>query len=158
MSIIYDALKKNGNNPLPNKEFSNPAPELKKKRPFKLSKLLIPIIFFGIVGYFVHSIMSGKSDLMQIGNRSKNYSKSKKHSRRNSEKQERKRPAPVNKTYSSSDFILEGIIYQEDAPVAIINGQVLELGEEINNFSIAHISKKTVILKNKNNLTKKLVF
>jgi hypothetical protein len=55
---------------------------------------------------------------------------------------------PVTK--GSLGWVLTGIIYDEDAPVAIINNKPVGVGESIGNAKVITIERKQVIIKNGN--------
>lgn len=156
MSIIYDALKKSGDNN-PDRERKPPLspdaepvmpPKIKKE--FDTKKLLIPLAFVIVVGFFVYHMITSKNNPNH--SRTKHTAASKSSS---GTKHESPRPAPVVKNYSSSSLILEGIIYDEAKPLAIINGKVLKPGDSVNDATIESITATKVILR-KNGTTQEL--
>ena len=53
---------------------------------------------------------------------------------------------------------VEGIIYDADAPTALINGEMRALGEVVNNFTIIEIGREYVKFKNQDKIiTRELV-
>lgn len=151
MSIIYDALKKSGDNPERERKTvlsaDSPLPSTPKlQKPFDKKKLLLPIVFVLIIGFFGYPIVTGKNN--HKGNHSK-YSSAAKSS--GTKHESRPAPAPVVKNYSSSSLALEGIIYDEAKPIAIINGKVVKPGETINDATVESISATKVILRKNGN-------
>jgi len=57
----------------------------------------------------------------------------------------------VSARYKSQDFILEGIVYDEKVPLAIINGTVYRHYERLGDYMIIDIAKKEVTLRNLDN-------
>jgi len=154
MSIIYDALKKSGDNPDKERKSvlspdAEPPAAPKPKKPFDKKKLFIPIIFLAVVGFFSYQYIFPKK--ISGHNRSKHSFASKTSS---AAKHESARPvAPVVKNYVS--LTLEGIIFDEAKPLAIINGKVVKPGETINDSTVESITASKVILR-KNGATQEL--
>jgi hypothetical protein len=53
------------------------------------------------------------------------------------------RPAP-RKVFNT--YVLEGIIYDDKGPIAVINGQVLHMGEKIDTLELKKVEAKSVEL------------
>ena len=59
---------------------------------------------------------------------------------------------PAKKKYSSENLILEGIIYNNETPTAVINGKLLKEGDRISAFRVSRINKDSVkLFDSKNN-------
>ena len=52
----------------------------------------------------------------------------------------------TKKHYQEDKLILEGIIYDEGRPLAVINGKVLREGDSVGNFKIKNIGARNVQL------------
>ena len=150
MSIIYDALKKSGDNPERERKSAlspdappNPVPTPKK--PFDKKKLFIPIVFLLIIGFFGYQMLETKND--HKGNKSKHSTASKSSGIKH--EAYRPPPPPVAKSYSS--LTLEGIIYDEAKPLAIINGKVVKPGETVDDAVVENITSTKVILRKNGN-------
>lgn len=132
MSVIYDALKKAENKD--KKELN----VKKKKNSLILILWLIPIILFFISGiqYFKKRVVVAPKNL---------------------EEKETKITPPAENLTVTPTYILEGIIYDEDSPIAIINGQILKKQDKIGDFEVININLDSVELFNsKENSTLKL--
>jgi len=53
----------------------------------------------------------------------------------------------IPKEIDVGGLLLEGVIYSEESPVAIINQEVLKCGEEIGGYRVLEINEKEVVLK-----------
>lgn len=154
MSIIYEALKKieaqkpSGTGKFKNladTPFSSPvstadAPTLTRlvsskprfKIPWKIIALCagLGVIIAGVVFLFLRVKAAAVSSTSTINVRS--------------------RPAHT-KASSSSNFVLEGIVYDEKVPLAIINGVVYRHYERLGDYMVIDITEKEVTLRNLNN-------
>lgn len=155
MSIIYDALKKSGDNPDKARKpilsaDVEPPVSPKPKKGFDKKNLLIPIVFLAVVGFFTYQMTVAKKSTGH--NRSKHSSASK-NSSGSKHQSSRPAPAPVVKNYFS--LTLEGIIYDATKPIAIINGKVVKPGDTIEDSTVENITATKVILR-KNGTTQEL--
>jgi hypothetical protein len=156
MSIIYDALKKSGDNPDKERKTAlspdaAPIPAVMPKKAFDKKKLFIPVVFLAIVGFFAYQLVFAKK-VPDKHSRSKHSSASKNFSGTKHESS-RPAPAPVVKNYFS--LTLEGIIFDETKPIAIINGKVVKPGDTIDDTTVEKITPTKVIL-HKNGTTQEL--
>jgi len=148
MSIIYDALKKSGDNPdrerkaVLSPDAEPPAPP-KPKKGFDKKKLFIPVVFLAIVGFFAYQMIFTKKAPGKHSH-SKHASAAKSSSGTKHEAS-RPAPAPVVKNYFS--LTLEGIIFDETKPIAIINGKVVKPGDTIDDATVEKITATKVILR-----------
>ena len=55
-------------------------------------------------------------------------------------------PSPASKATSRLGWVLGGIIYSNQAPVAFINKRMVRVGDRIGEATVVSISKKSVIL------------
>jgi len=139
MSIIYEALKK------AEKKLDKP-PSSRKK----FIKLGIILILFLIGGYFLFTNFPKKVV------KTKGYKKEKQKEvsiplKRKISQAPSQKQTPLQK---KSRFILSGILYSKESPLAIINGQTLKIGEEIEGAKILDIKEdKVVIGKNSKKIT-----
>ncbi len=127
MSIIYDALKK-----IEKKHFQSSPVKFKKKLVIFLSGLgVVCLVFLAVYLKINHSKLT-KDSVKKMTN-SKTVL-----SRKISQKRKRQ-----EKTY-----ILEGIIYDEKAPLAMINGRMVKEKDKIGNLEVMEISPNSVKLLN----------
>ena len=70
---------------------------------------------------------------------------------------QKRTPQPV-KEYSVDQYALEGIIYEGDTPLAVINGKLLNKGDIINGFTVKEIMPNSVILLGPDNKETNLTF
>jgi len=56
----------------------------------------------------------------------------------------------IPKETDIAGMVINGIIYSDDDPVTIINGEVLRLNDSIGDFIISEIDKEKVVLKKGN--------
>lgn len=137
MSIIYNALKKVEDN---NKEPKPPSSHKTKKL---LAVLVIAIGSLGVIAYFV---VSAKNFFSNPGSEIQAE-----HSRSGSSGSDRK--------YKAGRYVLEGIIYDGQIPLAIINGEVLKKGDSIGDYKVTDITDNSVqLLDTKDNTTSTLSF
>ncbi|MCD6227891.1 MAG: hypothetical protein J7K17_00205 [Candidatus Omnitrophica bacterium] len=128
MSIIYDALKK-----IEKKHFQSSPVKFKKKLVIFLSGLgVVCLVFLAVYLKINHSKLT-KDSVKKMTN-----SKTGVLSRKISKKRKRQ-----EKTY-----ILEGIIYDEKAPLAMINGRMVKEKDKIGNLEVMEISPNSVKLLN----------
>lgn len=135
MSIIYEAIQK------VEKE-NNQQKSMKDKG--KLPKLLIFILALAIVGAL--AIYLSQNVFSLIKEKAKGVTKDYKNAvtlaqnlQEGSKKEENKR----SKT-SSSQYILEGILFDKEMPLAVINGKILKKGDVLDNVEIIDISPTIV--------------
>ncbi|HEC69150.1 MAG TPA: hypothetical protein ENI31_02540 [Candidatus Omnitrophica bacterium] len=138
MSVIYEALKKAEKKP-------DKPPSSRKK----IIKLGITLIFFLAGGYFLFTNLPKK--VVKIGGYKKEKQKESSLSLKRKVSQPQKQTSLPQK---KPQFILSGIIYSKDSPLAIINGQTLKIGEEIEGAKILDIKENKVIIgKNSKKIT-----
>jgi hypothetical protein len=134
MSIIYQALKKvedKGKIRLSNKD--------RKK---KLFIFLLPTISFSLFIVLGSLYFKKKNISLQISSKGELNL-------------DRKKSTPLpSKKYPPNNYILEGIIYDEKTPLAIINGKVLGKQERIDDLELISITPNSVELLNLNDKTK----
>jgi hypothetical protein len=163
MSIIYDALKKaESKNNFKMTEQNNQA----KTPPQNLSNsknnpLLIIILLLIIAASFfmVFRYINANSAKLKIAfSLNTGTTKQKNRRRLNPRTADKPEEIPVKK-YSSGTYTLEGIIYDGQVPLAIINGQVLAKDALIEDWRIIEITDAAVkLLNTKDNREKKLIF
>ncbi|MCP4653388.1 MAG: hypothetical protein GY858_08425 [Candidatus Omnitrophica bacterium] len=143
MSIIYDALKKADKDPVGSASKS----EVKiVKTPKKVpKKIVLPIILIGVVIFFI----------FHLKNQPENQASHKLTS--SSRGVQRKRKPIPKKTYSKGSYILEGIIYDEISPLAVINGRMLNIGEALKQMKVTQITPTKVTLTNLDNNKKSIL-
>ena len=151
MSIIYDALKKADKSPSANE---TPAASPIKNPGVKInfSKLIIPILFIGAL-IFLATNMLGQKNSTKKSNVRQNIKSQQKTSRHTSSTSGQNASTSSSRgMFSSAEtFKLDGIIYEEDSAIAIIDGQMLKTGESINGYIVAGITpNKATLINNKN--------
>jgi hypothetical protein len=126
MSIIYDALKKvDGGNKSP----EPPSPKSKNNIGFIIAAV-IAVVLIGAAIFYV----TRKNFHLDI----KPLAVFKNASLGNSGRPGQKK--------MFNTYVLEGIIYDDKGPIAVINGQVLHQGEKIDNLELKKIEAKSVEL------------
>jgi len=145
MSIIHDALKKAENNTPPAATIPV-KPVIDNHKKINLRPWIIPVIFILCISFFIHTLIFNKNSGTQLSSR--------KDTRHRSSSAKRSSAAPVViKNYSQQAPKLEGIIFEEGAPLAIINGKMVKKGDDLGDFTIAEITpQKAVLINNKNEL------
>ncbi len=140
MSIINDALRKPGSAPAPE-------PGQKPSRPpFDPQKFLIPVIFIACIGWGYHIMTKPHKAKATALSTSKNG------------RTALARSVPAPKNYSDANPVLEGVIYQEGAPLAIVNGKVVKQGQAMNDYTVESITPDGVILRDAQGQKKHLTF
>ena len=154
MSIIYDALKKSGGNPE-----QNPKPAAPAKKPFNFKKLFLPVVCVILIIFAVRYFGGQKNQNRHYRHANHKHNTSSKAFNQPSGKNDTPYMPPqatVQKNYSSATFALEGIIYEEKKPLAIINGKVSRVGDTVNDMTIESITADKIILRDKNGAIKEL--
>lgn len=141
MSIIYDALKKNQDNPQPEGPKLDPLPKKnpKTKKPFPLRFLLIAIIAIALLSWIVANAQK------QAKEANKKYffpRGAKTLSPAQALETMIKKTSP-NRSYN---FILEGIVSSKGSYTALINGHICNTGDTIENAKIEEITADQVTL------------
>lgn len=130
MSIIYEAIKK-----LENKDKSK-LPGKNKKKTFLLLVLLVSIIVFAFsIQYFKKKVVKETNIKEAKGPMPGMDSIPEKD-------------AVDSKEDLSSNYVLEGIIYDYLAPLAIINGKILKKYDKIDDLAVINITPNSVELLN----------
>ncbi|MFH1771605.1 MAG: hypothetical protein ABH872_02205 [Candidatus Omnitrophota bacterium] len=138
MSIIYESLKK------AESKDSNIKPKESKK--FNFTPIFMFLIILGVAGFIgKRYVRTGVILVKNLINGEDKKNKDK--------KKEVKEPLPA-KEYTPNTYTLEGIIFDGDNPVAVINGKVLKEGESIDDMKVIYIGSATVDLLNKKGNTK----
>lgn len=148
MSVIFDALKKVEDIGSNNKDKNNVGQTsiiekatnktLKSQKAVRVNKKIFIYIavILGLSLFFFNSIKKTVKEIVFDGKNkdfvSKDYTFA---------------PEPEKK-YAKGKLVLEGIIYDQNFPMAIINGAVLKVGEKIDQFQVLSITKNTVQLIN----------
>lgn len=141
MSIIYDALKKSENNPVKN----TPSGLGWNKRTIFVSIIFIITLIFGWFHFFKKPSPGEKNKSAKPhGSRSEKHVDSK-----TTKPAERETPV-VKKTYPRNTYTLEGIIYDGEIPLVIINGTVLKTNDKIDNMEVLEITPSSTTLINPN--------
>ena len=153
MSVIYEALKKIEDGKKPRFVYK-PGGNTKglisnKKRFFLLLSLLAAVsLFFVFEGSVLinKKLVRGPRDIQQQYQPSHDF-------RAGIVLDETLEPEPVaapkrikSKKLTSNEYALEGIVYDEKDPFAIINGRVLKRNDKIDTFIITAIGKESVEL------------
>ena len=149
MSIIYDALKKieSKKNHFANSQVNEEtnsfqenekikSKNITKKEVIFLSGVVLLIMLSGVL--FFTSEKRNQAGIPSVTNKRISTQKTKKVSAKNAKL--------IKKHYKG--FILEGIIYDEQAPFAIINSEMLKPLDKIGNYVVEEITQETVILIN----------
>ncbi len=161
MSIIYDALRKAEGHE-PEEAIPVPAPVLKpretpkifvKSRPRRRGKrgdksLGLAIICLGIiVSFFIYNFLArpikdlpGSSGPVERIRQPEAAAKKIKEAGSS--------VAAAAKAFDSKEYILEGIVYDEGSPFAVINGQVVKTYDTIGAFIIKQINQEEVEMVN----------
>jgi len=147
MSVIFNALKKaedSGSGDNDDKKNLNQSSiiekaakkTIKSRRKFNINKKIVifGILILGLAFLFFNT--AKKTIQEAIFNPKSN----KQTSKRYVSSQE---PA---KKYSGGKLMLEGIIFDDSLPVAIINGEVIKAGEKIDEFEVLRITENNVFL------------
>lgn len=152
MSIIYEALKKieaqkpsRKLEPAPQEMFSPPehmgkAPTLtrlvstKPRRRLPVKMLVLACILLPICGTAVFLALHSAGQPVAPRDASLAV-----------------RSTPAAKTVKPQDFVLEGIVYDEKVPLAVISGTVYRHYERLGDYMIIDITEKEVTLRNLNN-------
>jgi len=53
---------------------------------------------------------------------------------------------PIVSTHQSSNWVLQGIVYKAEQPMAFINSRSVKVGDKVDEATVVAINKKTVIL------------
>ena len=117
MSIIYDALRK-AEKKGKDKVTSN------KNKSILFSILIGLVVVLIFVGLTFNYLIKGRHKRKVVG----------------------RKVYFTKKHYQDNKLILEGIIYDEGKPLAVINGKVLREGDSVGNFKIKSIGTKNVQL------------
>ena len=144
MSIIYDALQK-----VEDKDKTSPAPEPQKrsknKSSFVVALAIFGILFLGLLTFSLFKkIAQGKSKMGLV-------------------KQSAVVP-PAQKELAlqvrpEDAYIVEGIVYSSQDPMAIINGKIVKVKDTLGDFEVISIAPEGVSLRNiKDNTTLNLFF
>ncbi|MFA7677045.1 MAG: hypothetical protein WCY34_02625 [Candidatus Omnitrophota bacterium] len=147
MSIIYEALKKIDSGSKPEKVEVKTLPKSAGKRSLKkVLFILFLVILFPvlILGYFFISYKKEKVPVFSIAQKSHQATKIKDASGFKDYLARKISP----KTNISEGFVLEGIVYEDGAAIAIINETFLRESEMISDFKVVKITQKTVELIN----------
>jgi hypothetical protein len=138
MSIIYDALrkvdKKNKNNNKRNKKSRNKPVKSRRLLAIILSSIFCILLFTSLIFYFKASNYRSPKFLAK--------SSVTKSTDKNNQQLQRK-PLPP-KQYKKGQYLLEGIINDQKVPLAVINGEVLSVGDKIGAIKILEINDKSV--------------
>jgi hypothetical protein len=136
MSIIYDALKK--------VEDKDKSPLAKgKKKPFILFLCLV-VIVIGFTIVFIVFKLPPKKQIASITGQKALKDKIKAPAAAELETQDKYSPEGA----LTGNYVLEGIIYDQEAPVAIINGTILREKDKIGKAEIIKINPDSVELLN----------
>ena len=143
MSIIYEALKKAeaGKGPL-SKESAEEADFVSKdkKSPFFKSRIRdigLFLLLFLIGGFFlVNKYLPVRNKLLQTTNKGAGIKKA----------VEEIKPKGLSKKKVYKGYVLEGIMYDQDDPSAIINGRVIRKNDSIDDLVVADITQDGVDL------------
>lgn len=149
MSIIYEAIKK-----LENKDKSK-LPGKSKKNIFLLVLLLVSIsIFVFGIQYSKNKVVS-LSSITNIIKGLLDQETNIKEAKGPMPKADliAERDAVDSKEDLSSNYVLEGIIYDHLAPLAIINGKIFKKYDKIDDLAVINITPNSVELLNSKNNT-----
>jgi len=150
MSIIYDALKKIENkNKVENKDRQQTAPSKKKNKNIFILMLLITVFCVLLIDLTYRQLKKSyalkqkkiQEALALQAQKLQNKPKA-------AEGIEKKLPENLN---------LEGIIYEEKEPLAVINGRILKVKDKIEDLEIVNITPNSVELINTRDNSKVLL-
>jgi hypothetical protein len=159
MSIIYEALKK-----VESKD-KDKSPKEGKKTALTLILSLVGIIFIIILG---SQYSRNKTPLAQAkGEKVKQFSRKEVKKKgtmaqttigistaRSQSVAEKIASPPPPEEGGSADYMLEGIIYDSESPLAIINGKIFKKQDKIDDWQVIDITPTAVELRNlKDNTT-----
>lgn len=140
MSVIYEALKK----------AEAPSSSAKSRRKVNYRKILIfslgTAVCLGYTGFLYKNKM-GKAYFKP--NTAASYITDKQALSKEKTSLSEKSASPEKTRLAKEEnkqFILSGIIYSKEKPIAIINGKSLTLGKEINGAKITEIKENEVTL------------
>jgi hypothetical protein len=148
MSIIQEALKKAQSDAKPGLQEIVKAPAA-KKAPAADKRMLMAIILLALMAFAVFS--AGKL-LSKAGDRTDRTSaaNSQEVGYRPIIKKQASAPSGALKTPESPRLVLNGIMYLEEGPRAIINNFIVGLGDSVSGAKIAKITHQNVILEYEN--------
>ncbi|MCM8787774.1 MAG: hypothetical protein NC935_06990 [Candidatus Omnitrophica bacterium] len=144
MSIIYEALKK-----IEKKEINRPL----SKSFYLFSNLKQILLIFGFVIFIFGllkfiDIFKNKKDFFKNTSSNLNLQNEQKKILDNN-----RQNIPSNISLLSEKYILQGIIYDSQNPIALINGKKLSVGDKINDAKVINIFEDGVILEDKDGKT-----
>ena len=141
MSIIYDALKKIEKKEGVIPQGKEPEAGDKRKKGFPWVLILIPAIVISASLFILHArkraVVKAKDiaevvlPVAPIPIAQEDYSNT-----------------TSGNEFSPGDYVLEGIIYSREDPVAIINGKIFKVKEKVDDLEVANITPDNVELVN----------
>jgi hypothetical protein len=141
MSIIYDALKKAEGNSAGIFSKDN-QPKEKKSNQNKVKLTILIFLFLGVAAILVFNFSSQK----QVSSKQTIIEPKQENKQNTILKKEIKKPeAKLN----NSNYRLEGIIFDQDNPFAVINGKRVYQGDKIGSYIVLGINKNSVELSEK---------
>lgn len=139
MSTLYEALRK------AEKKNNHALPKKNNKDSKLLLVIVLAVIFAGVVSLQAVRIKN-------IRNREAGKKNNKKLASAKASNRQRQVPVFEKKKYNG--YVLEGIIYNEGAPMAVINGKILRKNGKIDDLTVTNITpNKVELLNSKNNST-----
>lgn len=159
MSIIFDALKKTeGQNPdqpeqpkpTTDKNQKAPTPPTGKKTSKGvdiLIKVLAGILLIAALAFFANSMASQaqKKEVKRKVNETQSFLR--KFFKLNVSRKVTKKGAE-GVTINLNDFNLQGILFSEEKPIAMINNGAYKIGDKLNQVTIKNIKERSVTLEN----------
>lgn len=151
MSIIYDALKKAEDKKMADEK--KPTPPSPKKGQNKIIIIVFTVAVIFAVSYkvlpYLKKYIPWPTSFKKEKTKGVSQTKNKSVSQSVSKKETSPTPEPLpKKTYPQGSYLLEGIIYGQDTPVAVINGQVLEKDQIFDDIKVIEITPTTVQILN----------
>ncbi|MDD4954607.1 MAG: hypothetical protein PHP17_01010 [Candidatus Omnitrophica bacterium] len=167
MSIIYEALKKAESNlkinPAAQNKSAQSADEESLYQPRKINPVfyaltlvcVVSTVFVALSAYFfnrgshseaVKSYLVKKE--LEKSNAVPKVTQAVTEAKVSADKNETIKPIATVSLPKSGEYSLQGIVYDDNSPFAVINGKTLRKSEAIDDFVVADIAPTSVILKN----------